>query len=79
VNAVLDFIIGFLSERGVLVDRESAAGMYYREEGIIDSFEVLNLFMSLEEEFGVKVSPKDMLNDSLKTVDGLAAFIAERM
>lgn len=78
MDTVKRFICDFLTERGAMLDEEEMATTDFVEAGLIDSFETLNLFMSLDEEFGVRASPTDMASPRLHTVDGLASFVRER-
>ena len=79
MDTVKRYIHDFLAERGTMLTDEEMATTNFVEAGVIDSFETLNLFMSLDEEFGVKVSPTEMASHRLQTVDGLATFVRERM
>lgn len=79
MQCVQQFIIDFLAERGVVLGNEEMASVDFIEAGVIDSFETLNLFMSLDDAFGVRINPTQMIDTRLRTLDGLAGFVAERM
>jgi hypothetical protein len=79
MEVVLSFVIGYLSDRGVMITDQNYVGYCYYENNTLDSFELLALFTSIDQQFGVKLSPEEMLSDQLKTVDGLVSYIADRM
>lgn len=79
MQGVRQFINDFLAERGVVLSDKEMASVDFIEAGVIDSFETLNLFMSLDDKFGVRISPSQMVDKHLRTLDGLAEFIARRM
>ena len=76
---VLDFIINYLIERGVEVSSHNYNKINIIEDGIIDSFAILALFMAIEGEFDVKITPNDMLEEKNKTIDGLVNLIINRI
>ena len=45
------------------------------EGGYIDSFELMNLIMLLNEKFDVEVSLDDMTPENFNTVDAIAAMV----
>ena len=47
----------------------------FLDEGIIDSMNVLELVMFIEETFGVKVQDQDIVPDNFDSVSKLAAFV----
>lgn len=79
MQRVQQFINNFLAERGVVLSGEEMASVDFIGAGVIDSFETLNLFMSLDNEFGVRINPAQMVDKHLRTLDGLARFVAEHM
>lgn len=76
---VIEFIVDYLNERGVILTTTDCVGFNYLENGAIDSFELLSLIMALDAEFEVKIELEDMLNSQSKTVDGLALLVAGKM
>lgn len=79
MDKVLGFIVSYLSDRGVDVSMDNCIGLNYMEDGIIDSFETLTFMMNIEEEFGIKITPVEMVNENNKTIDGLAKLIINKI
>ena len=50
----------------------------FLENGIIDSMNVLELVMFVEETFGVKVQDSEIIPDNFDSVSKLAAYIAAK-
>lgn len=50
----------------------------FLENGIIDSMNVLELVMLVEEKYGVKVSDNDIVPDNFDSVERLANFVRAR-
>jgi acyl carrier protein len=48
------------------------------ESGLLDSLTLVELFLSLEQEFGVRVSLDDLAIDSFRSVASIAQFIAQQ-
>lgn len=44
-------------------------------EGLLDSYEIVNLVMDLEEEFDIEIDPELIVPDNFKTVDDIVALI----
>ena len=51
----------------------------FLDEGIIDSMNVLELVMFVEEKFGVTVADQDIVPDNFDSVTKLADFIRSKM
>jgi acyl carrier protein len=51
----------------------------FLDEGIIDSMNVLELVMLVEEEFGVTVADQDIVPDNFDSVTKLANYIRRQL
>ena len=51
----------------------------FLDEAIIDSMNVLELVMFVEETFGVQVQDEDIVPDNFDSVSKLAAFVRRQM
>lgn len=47
------------------------SGVNLISEGIIDSFEVVNIVMELEEEFKIEIDPEDVIAENFASVDSI--------
>lgn len=45
------------------------------EEGILDSFDIANLIVELEEEFQIEISGLDIIPENFSTVDAMILLI----
>ena len=48
------------------------------EEGVIDSFGVIEIVTFIQENFGVELEPDDLMSELLATISGLAALVQEK-
>ena len=49
------------------------------ENGLLDSFAILNLIMTLEAEYGIKFQPQELADPNLRTVGALTRCVQEKM
>ena len=56
----------------------SQEGVNFIEEGMLDSFDVVNLVNDLDSTFGVSIDGIDILPENFATVESIAADIAMR-
>ncbi|MDQ7822520.1 MAG: phosphopantetheine-binding protein [Candidatus Eremiobacteraeota bacterium] len=47
----------------------------YLEEGVVDSFGIVNMIMTFEEQFNIHFTPEDMQSDDFQTPGGLIKLI----
>lgn len=45
------------------------------EEGMLDSFDVINLVTSLDSEFGISIDGMDVLPDNFATIDKIVELL----
>ncbi len=50
----------------------------FLDSGIIDSTGMLELIMFLEQTYGIRIEPEEMLPENLDSVDRVAAFMAKK-
>ncbi|MFC1717384.1 phosphopantetheine-binding protein [Candidatus Poribacteria bacterium] len=76
-NEVRDFVIDYFREKG-LPDINTVTELLsynYLDKGIIDSFGIVEMIVSLEEEFGVTFPPEEMQKEEFGTVGGLIDIV----
>ena len=44
-------------------------------DGILDSLDVMNLIIALEEEFDIEIDPEDVITDNFETIAAINALI----
>lgn len=74
-----DFLYNFILERGIELDKSTFLTMSFKQDFSLDSFEILTLVMQIELEFGVKVSPEELLDPSTETVSGFISLITSKL
>ncbi|WP_462154920.1 hypothetical protein [Pseudoalteromonas piscicida] len=72
---LLEFFHTFLLARGVAVKSEKLQSFNFMESGLLDSFEMLSMVMQIETDFGVCLTPEQMLRPDSATVGGLIDVI----
>ena len=78
MDKCMDFILDYLEQRGVDLNSDEIDSSHLVEDGFLDSFGILALFMAVEDEYSIKILPEDMLNESNATVKGLVKLIKSR-
>jgi acyl carrier protein len=58
------FFSDFLEQRGVEVAVGDIEQYNFVEEGALDSFELLSMILQIESQFGVKVTPSELMDES---------------
>ena len=65
------FFIDFLGERGIACTPENIDNFNFMASGLLDSFELLNMFIQLEMTVGIKLTPEEISDESTADVGGL--------
>ena len=51
----------------------------FLNEGILDSFDLIDFVIYLEKEFSIKFNPKDLSNQSFPIINGLVKIIEKKI
>lgn len=49
------------------------------DDGILDSFDIVNLVLEINEEFGVEIGVEDVSEENFETVDLICELIKEKL
>lgn len=75
--AVKEFILNYLEEikevPGETVEQKYAYN--FVDEGLIDSFGILQLIMTVEKEFDFRFGPEHLQAEEIRTIEGMAEVI----
>ena len=52
-----------------------AQSLDFIEEGMLDSFDVINLVTALDREFGISIDGTDVLPDNFSSVENIEALL----
>jgi acyl carrier protein len=72
------FFTGFFAERGFIVTEELCT-LRFVDDVHLDSFEILSMIIELEMTFSVKISPEELVQESIATVSGLVKLMNEKL
>jgi len=72
-KAILDYITSELTNEPL--DDELEAGDDLLGGGILDSMGMMKLILFIENEFGVKVPPEDMVIENFMTVNHITTYL----
>ncbi|WP_153913943.1 acyl carrier protein [Shewanella sp. TC10] len=75
-SKVVETILNYINEHTDEAVNESSN---FVTEGILDSFAILSLIMTLESEFNIKFKPIELANPALQQVQGLAASVCNKL
>ncbi len=74
-NEVREFVINnFLFGDGASLKDDQS----FLDSGIVDSTGMLELIMFLEQSYGIKIEPEEMLPENLDSVNRVAAFVVKK-
>lgn len=73
----LTVLVDLLLERAELPDSKQSEYHTFRflDAGIIDSFNLMQFIMEIEEEFDIELTPDDTQSEEFRTLGGLALII----
>lgn len=54
---------------------EKLDGSKLVSDGVLDSLDIMNLIMALEQGFDIEIDPEDVLSDNFESVDAIAALV----
>ena len=72
---ITQFIIGYIEENTSEAATSIDATTEFAASGILDSFAILNLIISLESEFEIKFSIDELSDKSIRTLGPLAKLV----
>jgi acyl carrier protein len=73
MNVTQEEIFSIIENVGVSVDvAKIKANMPFNEAGV-DSLELINIILEVEEKFGIKIPDEDI--DTLNTVDNIVSYL----
>lgn len=49
------------------------------EDGILDSFDIVNLVLEINEEFGINIGVEDVNEDNFETVDSILKLVEDKL
>ena len=49
------------------------------EDGILDSFDIVNLVLEINEEFGINIGAEDVNEDNFETVDSILKLVEDKL
>lgn len=73
MNVTREEMLGIIESAGVSVDVAAIENDTPLSKAGIDSLEMMNVFLAIEEKFGIKIPDEDI--DALDTVDGIIAYL----
>ena len=57
------------------INPEVRDGVNLIEEGIIDSFSVVNIVAEIESEFQIEIDPEDIISENFESVDNIVSLV----
>ena len=69
-------ILGFLTE--IRPEFDFAESSNFIEEGMLDSFDIVSLVVSLDEEFGISIDGTEILPENFSNVDSIFQLLIKK-
>ena len=63
----------------LVLDFEYSDDVKLLDDGILDSFDIVNLVLEINEEFGVEIGVEDVSEENFETVDSICELIKEKL
>lgn len=60
-------------------DFEYSEDVKLLDDGILDSFDIVNLVLEINEEFGVEIGVEDVNEENFDTVESICELIKEKL
>ena len=73
----MEELMEILEELRPDVDFEEEKGLI--ADGILDSFDIMSLVGSIDEEFDIKIKPNDLIPDNFNSAEAIWALIERLM
>jgi len=61
--------------REIFPDSHNLETINFLEEGLLDSFDVINIVTSLEEEFNIRIDGLDILPENFETLERIERLV----
>jgi acyl carrier protein len=78
MDDIQTFIISYISDNAAS-DTIIDASTNFVDSGLLDSFAILNLIMTLESQYGVKFEPRELADPELRIVATLTHLTKQKM
>jgi len=73
---ILEKILDFFHQKGIEVkNSQELENVRYLEQGWLDSFDLIDFLMYLEQEFNIEYPPEVLQTDSFRTIGGVTETI----
>jgi acyl carrier protein len=72
--AIQEYIVNEVGHKGALSPEQRLF-----DEGIVDSFNVIELVAFLEDRFGIDVGPNDIVEANFQTLSSLGGFVRGKL
>ena len=80
-NNIYSAIIALLERRGPIPggsDQEKR-NYCYLDAGHVDSINMIQFILQIEERFGISLTPEDTMSDQFRTVNGLIQIVEDKL
>jgi len=72
---IMNYIHDHAARQDIVLDRATN----FVESQLLDSFAILNLIMTLESQYSVRLEPQELADPGLQTIHALAHIIHEKI
>ena len=80
-NDIFNDIIALLEKRGPIPGEsdQEKRNYHYLDSGHLDSINVIQFILQVEERFGITLTPEDTKSDQFSVVDGLIKIVENKL
>ncbi|MGO1251860.1 MAG: acyl carrier protein [Alcaligenes aquatilis] len=79
MNEITRYLVEQLRQRNAALPEQGLGELDYIEHGYIDSMGVIKFVLDIEQTYSIEVSEDDLQSDAFRTINGLAALIADKL
>ena len=80
-NEIYDVIVSLLEKRGPLQGNSDQEIRDYRylDAGHVDSLNIIQFILEIEESFGISLSAEDTQSDEFRTIGGVITLVERKL
>ena len=81
LNDICSIILDLLEKRGPIPGEsyQEKREYCYLDAGHVDSINMIQFILEIEEQFGIELKPEDIASQKLRTVGGLIEIVEQKL
>jgi len=76
---ILKTISDYFKNKGIEFENDKFESIYFLDEGWIDSFELIEFIIFLEDTFNINLNPEELQSEKFRQIGGLKEIILRKI